>query len=144
MLMKNKLKLILKIPHYQVTAGLIRWNGKFLITQRSFNDTFGGLWEFPGGKRKDGETLEQCLIREIEEELSIKIQVDKKLMSVSHNYDHVQITLHVFLCSLLKGTPEKKDVQDWRWINPPEIDRFDFTEADQKVIEKLNKFRSIG
>ena len=132
-----------KTPHHHVAAGLIRHNGKFLITQRPFNDTFGGFWEFPGGKQKVGETLEQCLIREINEELNIKIHTDKKLMSISHDYDHVHITLHLFLCSLLKGTPETKGVQNWRWINLLEIDRFDFTEADQKVIEKLKKMKNL-
>jgi len=132
-----------KLPHYHVTAGLIQNHHKILIAQRRFDDTFGGLWEFPGGKRKTGESLEQCLIREIDEELNIKIRVDKKLMSVSHNYDHAHISLHVFLCSLLEGTPAMKGVQDWRWIKLPEIDQFDFTQADKKVIEKIKKLRSI-
>jgi len=126
-----------KLPHYQVSAGLIRNNGKILITQRPFNDTFGGLWEFPGGKQKAGETLEQCLIREIAEELNIKIRVDKKLMSILHTYDHVQITLHVFLCTFLEGMPEIKGVQNWKWIDLLEIDHYDFIEADKRVIQKL-------
>ncbi|UCE05730.1 MAG: 8-oxo-dGTP diphosphatase MutT [bacterium] len=124
-------------PHYHVAAGLISDGGKILITQRPFNDTFGGLWEFPGGKQRAGETLEQCLIREIAEELNIKIQVDKKLMSVSHNYDHVQITLHLFLCTFLEGMPESKGVQDWKWIDYSKLNQFDFTEADQRLIKKL-------
>jgi len=132
-----------KLPHYHVTAGLIQIHHKILIAQRRFDDTFGGLWEFPGGKQKAGETLEQCLIREIDEELDIEIRVDQKIMRVSHTYSHAHITLHVFLCSLLKGTPGMKGVQDWRWIKLPEIDRFDFTQADKKVIEKIKKLRSI-
>lgn len=132
-----------KLPHYHVTAGLIQNHHKILIAQRRFDDTFGGLWEFPGGKRKTGESLEQCLIREIDEELNIKIRVDQKLMSVSHTYSHAHITLYVFLCSLLEGTPDMKGVQDWRWIKLPEIDQFDFTQADKKVIEKIKKLRSI-
>ena len=123
--------------HYQVTAGLIRNNSKILITQRLFDDRFGGLWEFPGGKQKAGETLEQCLIREIKEELNIQIHVGKKLMTVSHRYDKVQITLHIFQCTLPDGTPEKKGVQDWRWVDLTEIEQYDFTEADKLVIKRL-------
>jgi mutator protein MutT len=132
-----------KLPHYQVSAGLIRNNGKILITQRRFSDNCGGLWEFPGGKQKSQETLAQCLIREISEELNIQILVDKKLMSVTHNYDHAQITLHIFLCSLQNGTPESKQVQDWQWIDLSKIDQYDFTEADRKVVQKLKALKHI-
>ncbi len=127
----------IKIPHYDVTAGVIRSNGKILITQRSINDRFCGLWEFPGGKQKQGETLEQCLVREIAEELNIQIQIEKKLMSVIHNYDHLQITLHVFLCTLQSSAIESREVQDWKWIELSELAFYDFTEADQKVIKRL-------
>ena len=128
-----------RLPHYQVTAGLIWSNGKILITQRPFNDNFGGLWEFPGGKQKPGETLEQCLVREIFEELNIQIQIDKKFLSITYKYDHFQITLHVFICTLENGIPECREVQDWKWIDLPEIDHYDFTEADQKVIQKISE-----
>lgn len=136
-MMLDKKDASVKQPHYHVTAGLIRNNGKILITQRLFDDRFGGLWEFPGGKQQPGETLERCLMREIEEELNIQIQVDKKLMTVVHNYDQVRITLHVFQCTFLDGTPEKKGVQDWRWVDLAEMEQYDFTEADKRVIRQL-------
>lgn len=126
-----------KIPHYHVTTGLIRNDDKILIAQRLFNDIFAGLWEFPGGKQKSGETLEQCLVREIDEELDIEIQIDKKVMSVTHKYDHLQITLHVFLCTFHSGTLELKEVQDCKWIEFSELNLYEFTEADQKVIKRL-------
>ena len=128
-----------ELPHYEVAAGLIQKDGKILITQRRFGDTFGGLWELPGGKQEVGESLQQCLIREIHEELNFKINVIEKLMSISFRYDHVEITLHVFSCSVLKGSPETKGVQDWRWIDLQDIDQHNFTAADQKVIENLNE-----
>jgi mutator protein MutT len=136
-MMMDKKDASVKQPHYHVTAGVIRNNDKILITQRFSDDKFGGLWEFPGGKQKAGETLKQCLIREIEEELNIQIQVDRKLMNVSHNYDQVKIILHVFQCTFLEGMPETKGVQDWRWVDLAEIVQYDFTEADQKVIKNL-------
>jgi len=129
----------LKLPHYQVTAGLIQNNGKILITQRQLNDTFGGFWEFPGGKQQAGETLEQCLTREIAEELNLQIRADKKVMSVTHRYDAMVITLHVFWCTVLHGSPETSGVQDWRWVDLAAIEQYDFTEADKRVIEKLTK-----
>ena len=137
--MSPNLDLVSTLPHYEVAAGLIQSNGKILITQRRLDDTFGGLWELPGGKQEGGETLEQCLIREIHEELNFKIDVAKKLMSISHRYAHVEITLHVFLCSVLNGAPEAKGVQDWRWIDLQESDQYNFTAADLSVIKNLKE-----
>lgn len=132
-----------KLPHYHVTAGIIRHNEKLLITQRPSDDKFGDLWEFPGGKQKQGENLEQCLLREIAEELNIQIRIDNQFMAVTHEYKHAQITLHVFLCSLENGVPESVEVQDWKWIDLSEIDRYDFTKADQVVIQKILKSEDI-
>lgn len=134
----------LKLPHLQVTAGLIRNNGKILITQRPLNKIFGGLWEFPGGKQQDGETLEQCLAREIAEELNIEIQIGEKLMSVLHSDDSLQISLHVFLCDFRSGELERREVRDWRWIEFSELDNYALTKPDQQVIERLKKFQQIS
>lgn len=132
-----------KARHCHVTAAVISHQGKILITQRPFDDAHGGLWEFPGGKQKPGESLEQCLVREIAEELNIRIDVTKHLFRVDHQYDHVHITLHVFLCQVQDGVPECKQVQDWKWIEFSEMDRYEFTEADRKVIERLKEFNQI-
>ena len=132
-----------KLVHYHVSAAVIRREDKILITQRSFSDKHGGLWEFPGGKQKKGESLERCLVREIAEELNVPVQFDKKFMRVTHRYDHIQITLHVFLCTLNDGIPESREVQDWRWIDLQDIDQYDFTEADQKVIQNLLTSKEI-
>ncbi len=133
----------LKLTHYHVTAGLIRNNDKILITQRPLNKMFGGLWEFPGGKQQDGESLEQCLAREILEELNIGIQIGEKLMSVHHCYDSLQITLHVFLCNFKSGELECREAQNFRWIEFSDFDYYEFTQADQKVIERLKAFPQI-
>ena len=128
------------LPHYHVTAGLIRNGNKILITQRMADSKFGGLWEFPGGKQEPGETLEECLIREILEELNIQIVINNYLFSIDHTYDNLQITLHVFLCRYNCGVPECRQVQDWKWIELFEVNGYEFTTADKKVIQKLSAF----
>ncbi len=110
-----------------------------MITQRPFGDVFGGLWEFPGGKLQPGETLEQCLAREIAEELDLPIRVEQKLMDVEHRYEKLTITLHVFWCTALHDQPKSRGVASWRWVEISEFDRYQFTEADQKVITKLKQ-----
>ncbi|NOZ62654.1 MAG: (deoxy)nucleoside triphosphate pyrophosphohydrolase [Calditrichaeota bacterium] len=126
-------------PVLVVTAGLIFRGEKFLITQRPVGDPFAGKWEFPGGKRRDGETLENCLAREIREELNIKIDVQKHLTTVNHEYQNFFIQLHVFRCLHISGTPQPDQNQKWEWISADKLRDFDFLEADRVVIEKLNK-----
>lgn len=124
-------------PHYHVTAGLIRNNGKVLISQRPLEKMFGGLWEFPGGKLQDGETLEQCLVREIKEELNIEIRILEKLVSIIHCDDHLQITLHVFLCDFLGGELECREAHDFKWVDFSELNDYELTRPDQAVVKKL-------
>ena len=91
------------LPHFDVTAAVIRKNGRLLIAQRPFGGRLGGLWEFPGGKVEAGETLKQCLRREIKEELGVRIKVGKPIISIEHAYTHFKITLHAFECELVSG-----------------------------------------
>lgn len=130
-----------RLPHYHVTAGLIFKNNKLLITQRLNSDKFGGLWEFPGGKCLENETLEDCLVREISEELNSKIEVRSHLISVDHQYQDFAITLHVFLCRYLSGPVRPIEVQDVQWIDPSDVGKYEFTAADQKVIKKFSIFK---
>ena len=125
---------------YQVTAAFIRRGNEFLITQRRDNDVFGGLWEFPGGKQEIGETLEECLVREIYEELNLQIAVQKYLFTVEHNYKEVKIFLHVFYCQLVDGTPECREVKNWKWVDFSTVLNFKFSAADDKVIVRLGEY----
>ncbi len=126
-----------KIPHYQVTAAVIRKGKKILITRRPEKGLLGGLWEFPGGKQKPGESLEECLKREIEEELGIEISVGESFMQVNHAYSHFKITLHPFFCRHLKGRIQKIGVMDYRWVTSAELSEYAFPRADQRVIAYL-------
>src|ERR1017187_2822789 len=87
----------------EVRAALIFRDGKLLITQRHAKAHLGGLWEFPGGKREAGETFEQCLVREIREELGIEISVGELFEEVAHDYPEKSVHLKFFRCQLLAG-----------------------------------------
>ena len=125
-------------PHYDVTAGLI-WNdnGQLLIAQRPLDGLLGGLWEFPGGKREQGETLPECLRRELLEELAIDVRVEELFVVVKHAFTHFKITLHTFTCTYISGPPQSIGVRDWAWARPDQLDNFSFGKADREVIAAL-------
>jgi A/G-specific adenine glycosylase len=128
-----------KIPHYPVTAAVILNRGRILITRRPEKGLLGGLWEFPGGKQEPGESLPECLKREIREELGIEIEVGKAFIKVSHAYSHFRITLHCFFCRKIKGRITPLGVADYRWVTLKELKAYPFPRADQRVIEYLLK-----
>lgn len=127
------------VPHFDIGAGVIWRKGQILISQRPLKGLLGGLWEFPGGKQERGETLPQCVKREIKEELSIDVQVGKKLAKVDHAYSHFKITLHAFHCTYLQGRPRALGVHAWKWVWPKDLDKFAFPAANQPVIRELLK-----
>jgi A/G-specific adenine glycosylase len=125
------------LPHYDVAAGVI-WRGdQLLVSKRHTDDLLGGLWEFPGGTRESRETLEECLVREIWEELGIEIAVGELMMTVRHAYTHFRVTIHVFHCRYLSGEPQALGCADWRWVRPDELDGFAFPAADHRIIAAL-------
>jgi len=126
-----------QIPHYDIAAAIIRKRGRILITQRPLEGMLGGLWEFPGGKRERGESLEECLKREIREELGIEIEVGSPFHSVNHAYTHFRITLHTFECRQTAGRIRKLDVADYRWVRPAELSQYAFPKADRVILERL-------
>ena len=128
-----------RIPHYDVTAGLIWKEGKLLIATRPKGTHLEGLWEFPGGKQEEGENLKECLKREIEEELGIEVMVDELFLTVDHEYPDKRISLHVFNCTWLKGEPVPEQGQETRWITLTELSKLAFPPPDVRVIETLIK-----
>jgi len=121
----------------EVSAALIFRDGQLLITQRHAGAHLGGCWEFPGGKREAGETFEQCLIREIREELGVDIAVGELFEEISHVYPEKSVHLKFFRCRLLAGEPQLLDCAAVKWIQPVGLDEHAFPAADAQLLEKL-------
>ena len=111
--------------------------GKVLVCQRKDDDTLGGYWEFPGGKQECDETLEQCLARELREEINITARPTQGLTPITHDYAHAQIRLHPFLCTHETGEPELIECQAAKWINPIELRDYQFPPANEGLIEEV-------
>ncbi len=126
------------IPHYDVAAGIIMGDdGRILIAQRPNEGLLGGLWEFAGGKREDGETMPQTLIRELQEELGITVEVGELFIKVKHAFTHFKITLHAYTCKLITGTPQLLGVQNVAWVTLDELQNYAFGKADRAIVEAL-------
>ena len=133
-----------KKPHLNVAAGVIWRRGKILIAKRPQGYPLEGLWEFPGGKQEKGETLKDCLEREIAEELGIKIDIEGALMTVYHEYDSRSVSLHVYNCSHVGGEARALEGQEIRWVYPDELETFTFPPPDIKVIEFISRPDKTG
>jgi A/G-specific adenine glycosylase len=131
-------------PHYDVAAGLI-WDDRerLLIAQRPPEGLLGGLWEFPGGKREDGESLVECLRRELREELAIEVAVGDRFCMVRHAFTHFRITLHAFTCRHVSGEPQLIGAQAVAWVTPDQLDEYAFGRADRLVIDHLRAQRLL-
>lgn len=121
----------------QVAAGLIVRAGRYLIARRRRDAHLGGLWEFPGGKREAGESLEDCLRRELREELGIEITEPVRFRVVSHRYPDKEVELHFFLCAVREGEARPLGCDDILWASPEEMPGYEFPPADRPLIEAL-------
>jgi 8-oxo-dGTP diphosphatase len=121
----------------EVSAALIFRDGKLLITQRHAKSHLGGLWEFPGGKREPGETFEECLVREIREELGVEICVGALFADLHHDYPEKSVRLKFFTCKLLSGEPRPLDCAAVKWVAKMALGDFEFPAADAQLLEKL-------
>lgn len=131
------------IPHYDVTVGLIYdAAGRLLIQRRPEDAMLGGLWEFPGGKREDDESLEAACRREVEEELGITVTVDDLFHTLTHAYSHFRITMHAFRVRIVDGVPRSSTGQPVRWVDPTGLDDFAFPRANRKLIDRLAAART--
>ena len=123
----------------EVVAALIWDQDKFMICQRPPHKTRGLLWEFVGGKVEPGETKEQALIRECQEELAVTLDVGEIFMDVVHEYPDLTVHLTLFNASIRKGTPQKLEHNDIRWITVDRIDQYEFCPADTIILQKLKQ-----
>ena len=127
------------LPHHDIGVGIVWKNGKILIDQRKPEGLLGGLWEFPGGKVKEGETLPACVCREVREELAIRVRVGALLLTVKHAYSHFKITLHVYHCTWLSGRPQALACIDWKWVTVEALEKYAFPSANKKIIARLKE-----
>ena len=126
------------IPHYLVTAAVIRRDHLVLIAQRPEQGLLGGMWEFPGGKLQPDEDLVTCLKREIGEELGVEIEVDERLGTYKHAYTHFRVTLHAYSCKLHNGNqPQPVQVQALRWVKLAELEEYPMGKIDRQISRDL-------
>ena len=121
----------------EVSAGLVFRNGKLLITQRHKDAHLGGLWEFPGGKRETHETFEECLVRELREELGIEVEVGDLLESLTHTYPEKTVSLKFFRCRWKQNEPRAIDCLDLKWVTAAELRDYEFPAADARLLQML-------
>jgi 8-oxo-dGTP diphosphatase len=121
-----------------VCAAIIHKDNKVLIAQRKEGDTHALLWEFPGGKVEEGESPEESIVREINEELDINISADNVFDVVHHKYEKRNIILIVYNCTYLSGDPKAIECNDFKWIDIKEMNKFKFVAADNNIVNKLN------
>ena len=121
----------------EVVAALIWQDDKFMICQRPAHKARGFLWEFVGGKVEPGETKEQALIRECQEELAMTLSVGDIFMDVVHEYPDLTVHLMLFNATIAEGEPQKLEHNDIRWITPSEISNYDFCPADEEILAKI-------
>lgn len=123
----------------QVTAAIIVHERRVLIAQRHPGDRMAGRWEFPGGKIEAGETPEQCLKRELWEELEMDVVVGNSLGSSIYHYDHISIELMAYR-AFWNGSPFRLvSHQDYRWVRPDQLADYPFTSADLHFVQRLSR-----
>jgi 8-oxo-dGTP diphosphatase len=123
----------------EVVASLIWDKDKFMICQRPAHKARGLLWEFVGGKVEPGETKEQALIRECQEELAVTLSIGDVFMDVVHEYPDLTVHLTLFNAAILEGIPKKLEHNDIKWITPSEISNYEFCPADVEILKKITK-----
>ena len=123
----------------EVVAALI-WRGEtFLACQRPAHKARGLLWEFVGGKVEPGETKEQAIIRECQEELAVTLSVGNVFMDVVHEYPDLTVHLTLFNATITEGVPQKLEHNDIKWITPSEISNYDFCPADEEILHRIKE-----
>lgn len=121
----------------QVAAGLIIREGRYLIARRKRGSHLGGLWEFPGGKCEEGESLTDCLRRELLEELGVDVAAPVPFRVIRHEYPGKTVELHFFRCVICGGEARALDCEEIRWVMPHELSGYEFPPADRPLIVAL-------
>jgi len=122
----------------EVVAALIQDDrGRYLITRRRGGSHLAGMWEFPGGKREPGESLEDAMRRELTEELSASFEVGPRVETVRWEYPERTVVIHFYRCRLESGTIEPRESQAMEWVAPARLKELEFPPADRELISRL-------
>ncbi len=122
----------------EVVAAIIKHDNKFFATQRGYGEFKDG-WEFPGGKIEANETPQQALIREIQEELAITIDVGNLLITVQHDYPNFHLTMHCFYCTVISGNLILKEHEASKWLTKNELSTVNWLPADIAVVKAIKE-----
>lgn len=141
-MMKSERKTDISKPMIHVCCAIIVQDQKVFVVQRSDTMEHPGLWEFPGGKIRDGERGETAIRREIREELAVEISVHQELASIVHDYYSFRIKLYPFLCSIQEGIIHLIEHRQYRWCTQRELIALPMTDADLKLLNKVFQFLS--
>jgi len=121
----------------RVTAGIMEENGLVLIARRKPGKHMAGKWEFPGGKIEPGETPEQSLERELDEELAVRARVGELLCRTFYEGSGVSLELLVYRVLRIEGTPMLREHEEIRWVRPGDLSSYDLADSDRRVVESL-------
>lgn len=124
----------------KVIAGIIKDNDKILITRRGPEEKFAGGWEFPGGKIEINETHEDCLVREIKEELNVLVKVDEFCEEVTYDYGSMKVNLNTYFCTILDGEIQMTVHDKYRWVETSDLLKYELLDADIPVAKKIMDF----
>ena len=126
------------LPRKQIGVAVIRDDRDLiLIDRRLAKGLLGGFWEFPGGKIEGNETVQECIKREVLEEIGIEIAVDSHLITIDHTYSHFRVNLQVYNCRYLSGEARAIECEEIRWVTIQELDNYTFPAANQEIIRAL-------
>ena len=123
-------------PTVVVAAAIVERDGRYLMARRLKGTHLEGLWEFPGGKADPGESLEDCLVRELAEELGVEGRVSRLRWSTAHDYPGKRVELHFYDCTIA-GEPQPRLGQELRWVSGPELASLPVPEADAGLVALL-------
>lgn len=122
----------------RVSAAIIVDGDRILATERGYGD-FKDLWEFPGGKREEGESGEETIVREIREELSATIVVDRSLCTIEHQYESFHLTMDCYLCHVVAGEIAIEEHEAMKWLSAENLMSVEWLPADLKVLPYIKE-----